>query len=487
MINRLPIKSLLTVLAVILVLWLVLSRSSNENAASISAKTGSGKNSPSLVSAIRPISDAEADSIDVGVASGSLELRTRQPASLNDTEVASLKSRFKSANADIERGQLQSATVALEAISSDFPSIIEPYLNLASIYVEQQQLEKAREVLLKGFAANPKAGMLFDHLKKVHGALAADSYRQALDTSTPDSSASRLSLARASNIVTQLDQSNQIAQLQKQLNDSRNQIESSGSQSQADKVLALEAKLDETEARKLATRAEFESQIRSLKNQLAEASQQLSLSQTAEREARARVVRAEQDAFNKVAEITKELESQKESLLAAQTLATERTDALNRAQRSQALARQEAEQARLANKPANLVSSGAASSENSDTGRQALEQNAIALVQSWARAWSAQDVGAYVTHYADDYSSSRSLSRQQWLSQRQIRLTNKEFINVNVSAFRVKDLGSEFTVTFSQYYQSNTVDDTVTKRLTFEKNKSDLRNSKIIQERLVSN
>jgi len=117
---------------------------------------------------------------------------------------------------------------------------------------------------------------------------------------------------------------------------------------------------------------------------------------------------------------------------------------------------------------------------------EARERQAIDLVQSWARSWSAQDVSAYVSHYADNYSSSRSITRAQWLEQRRIRLTNKEFIRVNVNSFKVKDLGSQFSVTFSQYYQSNTVDDTVTKRLIFDKNTSDWSKSKIVNERLVS-
>jgi len=117
---------------------------------------------------------------------------------------------------------------------------------------------------------------------------------------------------------------------------------------------------------------------------------------------------------------------------------------------------------------------------------QQTTQQAIALVESWARAWSAQDVDAYVEHYASNYSSSSSLSRAQWLEQRQIRLTNKEFINVSLQDFSVKDLGQQFSVTFRQHYQSNTVDDTVTKRLIFNKTGNDWSSAKIVNERLIS-
>jgi len=119
---------------------------------------------------------------------------------------------------------------------------------------------------------------------------------------------------------------------------------------------------------------------------------------------------------------------------------------------------------------------------------QEIEQNSIAigLVKRWALDWSSQNVEAYVSNYADNYSSSRSLSRAKWLEQRQHRLTNKTFINVQVSDFVVKDLGQQFSVTFRQYYQSNTVDDTVTKRLIFNKTDDDWSTAKIVNERLVS-
>ena len=213
MINKLPIKIILTVLAGLFLLWLALSGWPNDNGVAQELPSADSTTLISKVSSIQPISNAGADATEFGVRSGSLEVRNRAISPLSDDDLVALKNRFDQANAAIERGQLESAVVSLEALTSDFPSIIEPYLNLASVYAEQQNLEKARTTLLKGFEANPKAGMLFDHLKKVHGALAADSYRQALDTNTAKPEQTGLTLARASNIVTQLDQSNKICLL----------------------------------------------------------------------------------------------------------------------------------------------------------------------------------------------------------------------------------------------------------------------------------
>jgi len=115
------------------------------------------------------------------------------------------------------------------------------------------------------------------------------------------------------------------------------------------------------------------------------------------------------------------------------------------------------------------------------------EDVASGLVVAWAASWSAQNVSDYVAHYADNYTPPRaSLTRQQWLEQRRVRLTNKTFINVQVSDFVIKDLDDQFSVTFSQHYRSNTVDDTITKTLVFAKNSGEWSNAKIVNEIVVS-
>jgi len=481
-------------MAVLAVLWLLLSWQQRDKNVSDQIENLTDGEPQTLVSAIQPISDANADSVAVGTASGSLNFRNNDNSSrsLENRDLQTLKRRFSSANAAIEAGQYQEAVSGLEALTMDFPSVVEPYLNLASIYAERRQLKKARQTLLRGFEANPKAGLLFDHLKKVHGALAANSYKQALDTNSDTAASTRLNLARASTIVTQLDQSNQIAALEKRLQDTQSQAVESSNEVQISKIAVLETRLDEIRAAKLTEQSTYQQELGRLKSQLAEQSEALALSQTAEREALARVVRAEQEASIKIAEVTNELESQKELLLAAQSLADQQSTALAKAQQqTQALAlrdqQREAERIRSAEQAAASVTATASKdTQTQDSANQQQEQQAIRLVQSWARAWSAQDVSAYVDHYDDNYSSSQSITRAQWLEQRQVRLTNKTFINVNVSSFKVQDLGSRFAVTFSQYYQSNTVDDTVIKKLVFDKRGDNWSDSKIISERLVT-
>lgn len=483
--NKFPIKiTLVALVLLIMSLWLLFPRDVTRDNAS--DKQGSAADSATIVSAIQPISAASANASNIlsepGIASGSINFREGVKVnSLSTGELASLSRRFDDANAAIERGDIDAGLKGLEALISEYPSVIEPYLNVASVYAEREDLEKARATLLSGFSANPKAGMLFDHLKKVHGALAASSYRQALEADSPKDANIKLILARASSISTQLDQSKQIAALQKKLQESQNQIQVAETENplQAEKVAALESSLNDFEAGKLVDQSIYEQELAGLKKQIDEQSQALLLGQIAER-----------DALDQLAEITEQLESQKAAVVAARASSSELAITLAKSQQqAQAYAALEAENSKLREENEKMAKAAVAD-ESVISGpslmQKTRQQNAIDLVQSWAKAWSEQDVSAYVEHYGENYSSSRSLSRVQWLEQREVSLTNKSFISFEVSNFEVEDMGPQFSVIFSQYYRSNTIDDRVTKRLIFNKIGDDWSQSKILEEQVVS-
>jgi hypothetical protein len=216
-----------------------------------------------------------------------------------------------------------------------------------------------------------------------------------------------------------------------------------------------------------------------LKKQIDEQSQALLLSQIAER-----------DALNQLAEITEQLESQKAVVVPARASSSELAITLAKSQQqAQAYAVLDAENSKLREENEKMAQAAVADESvisGASLMQKTRQKNAIGLVQSWAKAWSEQDVSAYVEHYGENYSSSRSLSRARWLEQREVRLTNKSFINFEVSNFEVEDMGPQFSVIFSQYYRSNTVDDRVTKRLIFNKIGDDWSQSKILEEQVVS-
>ena len=109
------------------------------------------------------------------------------------------------------------------------------------------------------------------------------------------------------------------------------------------------------------------------------------------------------------------------------------------------------------------------------------EQNLIPIVKSWAAAWSDQSVGRFVSFYAPDYSA-KGKTRNQWLQDRKLKLTNKSFITVSVDGFKQSVKNDIVSVTFKQNYQSNVVSGISTKRLTFKKIGE---NWKIVAERII--
>lgn len=538
MTDKFPIKLLMFALPVALLLWVVFADGDASDQKATTAQD-SQPSSDSIASVIQPIAKASADPSENGVVSGRFYERPKRPeVQLDERSNSDLKTRFEQANQTLSDGKTESAIEQLNSVIKDYPSVVEPYLNLASIYAQRDDLEMARATLMRGIDANQKAGMLFTGLKKVHGAIAASAYRKALDTNA-DAITVQASLPLVDALVTRFDQSRELRALKSQL-ENEAKSESLFNETQNKQIAELNDKLLATEKTAASAKSNFEKEIAALNAQLSEQSQSLLATQTAQREAEARVVRAEQDTASQLAQLKAELAEQQQAsseaqaqlkdaqgLLAqqskmiaqaeqqaqAQALVAQDFDAAKQAlnelrDENQALKSQQqalalsaqlakaeqvkSEQERLAKldaaRKAELAAQQQASADEAQE-TQALkarqEQDAIARIQSWARAWSAQAVDEYVGHYAENYSSSRSITRAQWLEQRQVRLTNKAFIKVKVSEFEIKDLGPQFSVTFDQHYQSNTVDDIVRKRLIFDKQGDDWAKAKIVSERLV--
>ncbi len=93
----------------------------------------------------------------------------------------------------------------------------------------------------------------------------------------------------------------------------------------------------------------------------------------------------------------------------------------------------------------------------------------MAAVGDWAKAWSNQDVDAYLAHYAPDFMAGRQ-SRSDWEKQRRTRLTRPKFIMVAIDEPVVSFSGDNTAkVRFLQHYQSDTIDSKGYKTLTLDK------------------
>ncbi|TXI89324.1 MAG: tetratricopeptide repeat protein [Burkholderiaceae bacterium] len=97
------------------------------------------------------------------------------------------------------------------------------------------------------------------------------------------------------------------------------------------------------------------------------------------------------------------------------------------------------------------------------------KDNVISAVESWAKAWSNQDVNKYLAHYAKDFQTPNGESRSAWAEDRRSRIEGKGKINVRIEDLNVKLEDDSATVRFKQYYTSDRLSSTSRKVLVLTK------------------
>ncbi len=90
---------------------------------------------------------------------------------------------------------------------------------------------------------------------------------------------------------------------------------------------------------------------------------------------------------------------------------------------------------------------------------------AIAAVESWAKAWSGKDVPGYLAHYAPDFEIPGGASRAAWEKERSERIQKPKSIEVTVKVLSAQASDNEATVTIRQSYKSDTLKSNNTKTL----------------------
>jgi len=90
----------------------------------------------------------------------------------------------------------------------------------------------------------------------------------------------------------------------------------------------------------------------------------------------------------------------------------------------------------------------------------------LQAVDQWAKAWSDNDLSAYLTHYAADFEPPEGMSRTAWEAQRKARIAKPREIEVTIEAPKVVFTGEDrVKVTFRQRYRSDTFNATGMKTL----------------------
>jgi hypothetical protein len=108
----------------------------------------------------------------------------------------------------------------------------------------------------------------------------------------------------------------------------------------------------------------------------------------------------------------------------------------------------------------------------------------LPLLNKWKNAWSAQDVEAYLACYGQEFIPEKGLSREEWVKQRQARLTRPKSIEIGISDIKViSEEGSRAELMFRQSYRSESYADQVVKVLTLGLERGEL---VIVGERTIS-
>ncbi|HUJ85517.1 MAG TPA: tetratricopeptide repeat protein [Burkholderiales bacterium] len=95
-----------------------------------------------------------------------------------------------------------------------------------------------------------------------------------------------------------------------------------------------------------------------------------------------------------------------------------------------------------------------------------LRREVLAAVDAWAGAWSSQDVGAYLAHYAPDFKTPHGEPRSAWERLRRSRVTEPKSIAVEIKSPKVTRVSdTEARVSFRQIYRSDRFSGTSDKSL----------------------
>jgi ketosteroid isomerase-like protein len=114
------------------------------------------------------------------------------------------------------------------------------------------------------------------------------------------------------------------------------------------------------------------------------------------------------------------------------------------------------------------IDKAAAKTLAADAGKNGQDE-VLAAVRGWARAWSARDMKAYLGAYSDDFKTPRGLTHEAWVNERTARITGKKQIRVDIEAPEVRMDGDSATVSFRQQFKSDRLTATDRKTLVLVK------------------
>lgn len=116
-----------------------------------------------------------------------------------------------------------------------------------------------------------------------------------------------------------------------------------------------------------------------------------------------------------------------------------------------------------------VASASPATAKPAATADNPATKDVEAAVATWARAWSAKDVKAYLAAYGKDFNPPGAMSRKTWEEERQLRISSKASISVKVDKLNIGINGNHATAKFRQDYKAGGLAVNSSKTLEFAK------------------
>ena len=105
--------------------------------------------------------------------------------------------RFQKGLALVDLGKQQDAIKVFQALTEDFPELPEPYNNLAVLYAQQKQYDKARQALEMAIQTHPSYATAHENLGDIYAEMASQAYGKALSLDKGNNTArTKLTLIR---------------------------------------------------------------------------------------------------------------------------------------------------------------------------------------------------------------------------------------------------------------------------------------------------
>ncbi len=335
-----------------------------------------------------------------------------------------------------EQKQNAQAIKIFSALTREYPSMPEPYNNLAVLYAAEGQERKAAEALEQAIRTNPSYTTAHENLGDLYARMASEAYAKALQLDE-----SRQGLRPKLALITQLTPLQQAAGKTLVAEAGAPSAPAAAPPAPALKNKAPEPKPEPKPESKPAPKPELKAETKP--------------------EPKVEVLPAPKVEAKPAPKVEAKPESKTEAK--PEPKAEPKT-----------VAKAEVNASKPAPAPASAPAAPAAKPPPEAPSKSAAQQAASEVesaVNTWAAAWEKQDMQRYLDAYSDKFTPADGSSLPQWKEARRVRIVGKNSISVSLRNLQVKVNGEQATAQFRQNYAAGSLKTTTRKTLALQREK----------------